>query len=374
MQLMARTWYMYELTDSALMVGYLGIATGFTMMPFSLLGGALADRMEKRTLRQIGAIGAGVSTIAMSLLIFAGLIQWWNLMLVTVFFSISIGITMPTRNAIIPALVGSDRMLNAVALNAAFMNLTTIAAPAISGRLIDWVGIGWVYLLMGGLNLSGAFILQFLRPVGVTPRQGARKSVAADMKEGLKYLRSQPLLLHLVLFALVIVLLGMPFQFMLPIFTKEVLGVGAGRLGDLLAFMGIGALIGSLSMASLGNFARKGFVLIALTVLFGASIVLFTFSQVFLLSLFLMLPIGIGQTARMTLNTTLVQQHTDPRMLGRVMAIFMMTIGLHSVGLLPLSALSERFGPDTALALAGVLVVLYALGIGIFKPSLRRIP
>lgn len=374
MQLMVRSWYMYELTDSSLMIGYLGIATGFTMMPFSLLGGALADRMHKGKLLQIGAVGAGFSTLLVAAIVFAGLMQWWILIATTMLFSMSIGITMPTRLAIVPELVDKKSTLNAISLSAAFMNLTTILAPAVGGRLIAVVGVGGAYSLMSVLNFAGALILQLLPRTLTKEDDKTNRSIKQDLKDGASYLKTQPVLIHLILFAIAVVLFGLPFQFMLPVFSKDVLGLGSQQLGDMLAVMGVGALIGSLSIASLKNFDKKGLLLILLTVLFGASIVAFSFSRNLAISLLILLPIGVGQTARMTLNTTMIQEQADPKMIGRIMSIFMLTLGLHSVGILPISAISEQLGISIALAIAGFVVMIYAIGVGVLKPSIRQIP
>ena len=374
MQLMARSWYMYELTDSSLMIGYLGIATGFSMMPFSLLGGALADRMHKGTLLQIGAIGGGLSSLFMAIIIFTGLMQWWILIAITVIFSMSIGITMPTRLAIVPELVDKKSTLNAISLSAAFNNLTTILAPATSGRVIAAMGIGGVYALMAILNVVGALVLQLLPRTLTKEEDKARGSIGQDLKDGVSYLKTQPRLIHLILFAIVVVLFGLPFQFMLPVFSKDILGLESQQLGDMLAVMGIGALIGSLSIASLKNFDKKGRLLILLTILFGASIIAFSFSRNLAISLLILLPIGVGQTARMTLNTTMIQEQTDPKMIGRIMSIFMLTLGLHSVGILPISVVSEQLGISIAFAIAGFVVMIYAVGVGVLSPSIRRIP
>lgn len=372
-QMMARTWYIFDLTGQAYMIGVIGTFTGITMVVTSIYGGALADRVEKKTLLLIGTAISTIAGLALSLDILLGYVHWTHLLLAVLVIATAIGLTQSSRQSIIPSLIRREQLLNAISLSSAMSNFTRIGAPAAAGFLISWFGVGYVYLSMTILYALQFIVLLFLPRTGVTARQGPQRSLIVDIGNGFRYLKEHAILMHLILFGFVVVIFGMPFQFLLPVFTEEVLDIGPEGFGTLLSFMAVGALLASLFTASMGDFKRKGQLLIVLTVVYGASMLLFAFSNSYLLAIRIMVPIGIGQSARMTVNTTLVQLNVDDAFRGRVLALYMMTVGLNPIGMLPLSIIADIWSIQISLGICGLVVCGYALAIGLFSPGIRRL-
>jgi MFS family permease len=279
---------------------------------------------------------------------------------------------LPTRQALIPDLVPRRMLLNAISLNSAFMNVTRIGAPALGGLLLAKASASVVFFIMAGMVFISAGIMFFLPKTESRPRRN-RASLLGDMGETFGYLKTKPVLVNLMIIAFAAVIFGLPFQLMLPIFTEDYLKVGPQGLGTLLSLTGLGALLGSLLVASLGNYPRKGMLLLALTFVWGVTIVVFTAFQHWVLAMALMLPMGMASTARATINQTLLQSNIDDGMRARVMGLYMMEVGMQPLGSVPMSALAEVMGTPIAVGAAGLIISVVATWGWFFKPIVRKL-
>lgn len=283
---------------------------------------------------------------------------------------------MPARQAIIPQLVGRDRLMNAVALNSMGMGLTTMIAPAIAGGLIAAVGIGAVYYVMAGMY-AGALFFTGLLPRLETPSRGASASVLGDIRDGFRYLFSNRVILLLILLSFATMFLAMPVRFILPIFAKDVFLVGPGGLGSMQTAMGVGALGGALFMASLGKVARRGFALAASGIVSGSVLLGFAamayLAPVYLAALGFMVLVGLIQTVRMTLTQSLMMEYTDQEYRGRMMSLMLVSLGLMPLGVLPVTLMADRIGAPLALAIMATILILVAGTIFVASPRLRRL-
>ena len=370
MQMMARTWYSYELSGSATMLGLMALALALPMLLFSLYGGIIADRAQKRYVLLIGQAASGALALGVAVSITIGAITIGHLIVAGVLQGTIMGLMMPSRQAIIPEIVGASGLMNAVSLNAAGMNINRLLAPGVAGFLIAGIGIEGVYYGMAGLYLVAVGFIIALRP---THNMSVHSESAwEDMKEGVRYIRGNTIVIGLLLVTLLMVLLSVPFQFLLPIFTEDILDVGPQGLGVLFSVSGMGALIGSLVIASLGNRNRGRLFLLSGLVL-SVALIGFSISTWYPLSLLIIIPIGLGNAGRMTLSNTLVQTYTDDEHRGRVMSFYMMEFGLMSFSTFGVSIVSEFIGIQWAIGgTAGILLVitLYYLA---FVPGMRRL-
>ena len=166
---------------------------------------------------------------------------------------------------------------------------------------------------------------------------------------------------------------GLPYMNLMPVFADEVLGQGEFGYGLLMAVSGLGALVASLAIASLGDFRRKGVLVLALALLFGVTLALFSISHSYYLSLAILVGAGAGGAGYMAVNNTLIQSNVPQRILGRVMSIYMVTFALMPMGTLPIGAVAEAIGPTAALLGGAVIIILFVLGMTIFRPSMRRL-
>ena len=365
MQIVVRGWLVYDLTDSALALGLVSFAVGVPLLLLSPYGGAIADRVDKRRLIIISQVLTAVATLVVAVLIAIDAIAF-------VVSGIILAFNLPSRQAIIPELVGQGQIMNAVALGSGAMNLNRVVAPALGGVLAGALGIGAVYYIIVACYVVAVAFL-FLVPPLRTQVRDPHTTVFGAIGEGLRYVRRSPVLLQLLLMAMIPIAFGMPYQMLMPVFAADVLDVGPSGLGYLMGAAGIGALAGSLYVASLSDLRRKGLLLLIAAVMFGVFLVLFSQSTLFYLSLFLLLGVGMASSSYMAANNTLLLIHAEDRVRGRVMSLYMMTIGLYPMAVLPMAAIAESVGAPVAVAVGGGILVLFTLAMAAARPALRRL-
>ncbi len=370
MQMMARSWYIYTLTERPAMLGVMALANALPMLFLSLFGGVMADRVQKKYVLLVGQAASGLVSLGIALSISFGAITPGHLIVAAVLQGTIMGLMMPSRQAIIPEIVGEEGLMNAVSLNAAGMNINRLLAPAAAGFLIEFIGIEGVYYGMTGLYVMATILIFSLPRTGTISLRGG--GAWGDLKDGLRYIRSNTTLLALLLLTLVTVLLSMPYMFLLPIFTEDILHVGARGLGVLVSVSGLGAVVGSLVIASLGN-RNRGRLLLFSALMLGVGLVGFSISTWYPVSLLFIIPVGLGNAGRMALSNTLIQAYVEDEYRGRVMSIYMMEFGLTSFATFGVSILTEFTGVQWAVGgLAGMLV-LVALYYIAFVPTMRRL-
>lgn len=372
LQLVARNWLVYEMTGSALALGIVIAAWGLPILLLSLYGGAVADRVKKRDLLIVTQVANGIITLIIAILIATGGILLWHLIAAAALTGIIFAFHVPARLAIIPELVQKREILNAIALNSTGMNLSRFVGFAIGGALLGVIGVAGVYYVVVFCFFVSAALL-FMLPVVEKVRQRAVTSIKVDMMEGLRYIYHSPLLRSLLAMAFVSIAFGLPYMNLMPVFAVDIFDVGEFGLGFLLGMAGLGSLIGSLILASLGDFRRKGLLCISLAFGFGATVALFGFSDSYPLSLVLLIAVGLLGAGYLAVNNTLIQSKVPHEMLGRVMSIYVMTFAMMPLGTLPLGAVSEAIGAQLAIGAGGIIVVLFTLGMAIFHPRLRRL-
>jgi len=360
------------MTDSPFL---LGIVTAAWALPTLILGpfsGVITDRVEKRNIIIANQTATVLIALAVTILIVTNAIQLWHLLTASLLSGVVFSLNMPARQAIVPELVGQKQLMNAIALNSSGMNATKIAGPALAGILIGFIGIPGVYMIITGCYVVTVGAMLKVPATGVAART-ENTGVISDIAYGFTYVRHHSLVLMLLALEFVINFLGWPYMILMPVFARDVFGVGAAGLGILMSVTGVGALCGSLGLASLGDFRHKGLFLLGLFFLFGVGLVLFANSKVFYVSLFFLLIVGAVATASFALNNTLIQSNIAHKVRGRVMSIYMMTWTAESLGVLPMGALAEARGIPFAVSAAGLLLAISAIVVAILVPRLRQL-
>ena len=372
--IVSRGYLAYDLSGSAGMLGLVGLATGLPMFFFSPFAGVLADRVDKRRL----LIGSQVFmlTVAglLALLIHTGLIAVWHLIVFGFLQGIAFSLGMPTRSSLIPALVGRERLGNAIALSNSGRNMMTIVGPAIAGIIIVTPGLGTA----GAFDITALcygvatlFILRLPKGAG-SEKKAEPGKFSSQMFAGFNYVFTERTLLLLLVLAFVPILLGRPYQMLLPVFQADVLGVDALWLGFLNAATGAGGLLGSLLVAYFSASRHAKLLQTVFGGLFGISLLLFAYTSWLPLSLVLVGFVGLTANAYFSLNNTLVMLHTDPAYYGRVMSIYMMTFSLMMFAGFPMGLLVDRWGAPQVVGIAGAIIMLFILAISLAVPSMRR--
>lgn len=364
----------YDLTGSAAAVGFVTLGFGIPMLFLSLIGGVVADRFSKRQILMVTQATVGLAAAILATLVLTDLVRIWHMTLVALMMGTAFAFNMPARQAFVAELVGRERLTNAVALNNTGMNMARVVGPALAGALIGihFVGIGGVFVIMAAMYVIVVLTISRLPDRGVQPNARDRSGLNA-LTDGLKYIRGNSVLMALMLLAFAPVMLGMSYQALMPVFAEDVFNVGPGGLGILMMVNGIGALIGSLGIATFGHLRRRGLLLMGLGVLFGGSLAAFAFSESMTVALLVLPVIGGSSAAYMALNMSLVMDYAEPEFHGRVMSVNMLTFSLMPLSVVPTGALVDIFGAPTVIGVSGLLLLAVVLTYGSLHPSYRRV-
>lgn len=372
MQMVARGILAYEITDSRQLTGLIGIGFAPSMLLFSLFGGVVGERMERRSIIQVSQFLSALMTAAIGILIVTGALHWAHLLTVSVLQGAMFAFQMPARQAAIPALVGQDRVSNAVSLNAMAMSLMTVVSPGIAGLIYGLQGPEAVYFVITGMNLVAVLFTSMIPKMFPEPER-VRQSMVRNIRAGFAYIKSKPLLQVLIVHGIIVALLSMPFRMLIAVFGEDVYGATPSQIGFLLVASGIGGLVGSVGIASLRSGHRRGWVLLSAAIVSGASLTLIATVPVYWVGIAAMIGIGLGESGRWALGQSLVMEHADNEYRSRVMSVMMMTFGLMPLGIYPLSLAMDLVGGEAAtLGMAVMLLVAGVLFI-VTQPRLRNL-
>ncbi|MFQ6015269.1 MAG: MFS transporter [Anaerolineae bacterium] len=372
MQVVARGWLVYEMTDSAFALGGVTAALGIAILIVSPIGGVVADRVEKRNLLILTQGSIMLITLILAVLISTEKVQYWHLIASAIATGVIYSFNMPGRQAFIPELVGEEDLMNAVALNSAGMNLTRILGPALAGILMGLIDVAGVYYVVAACYIVVIATLLTIPPSGSTATR-VRTPMLTDLWEGVTYIRHNPTVTMLLAAALATVLFGMQYQTFMPIFARDILQVGASGLGWLMALSGVGALLGSLAVASLTDYEHKGWLLLGAGLLFGIALILFSLSRSFYASLVILMAVGAGGIGYMAINSTLIISSVPHEVRGRVMSVYLMTFGLNPLGALPAGAIANMWGAPLAIGLGGAILLVFFVRMGLTQSRLREL-
>lgn len=365
-------WLTLELTDSALMVGVVAGCkmAGYLVAPFM---GVVADRFDRRLLLVIAAaVNLAVSAILLVLLL-AGALALWHIIVLALLSSFTWALDNPTRNAFVPDLVGPQDLTNAIALNAVAIEITVVIGPALGGLLIPALGMAGAYALIAAIFLADVVVLLRLdRVKHATPQ--VKEPALKSLVGGFRYVRDNHTVLVLLLIAFLLNLFAAPYRYsFLPLFARYVLDSGPTGYGMLTAAAGVGALVAGIWVVSLGNFGRKGRMLIVNALAWPLSLALLALSTWYSASLGLVFLAGLTQAITWTVIATLILSHTPAAMRGRVMGLRTgVVIGLPFGNFLA-GAVAERLGAALAQGVYAAGAILTMLAIVAWFPALRRL-
>ena len=298
----ARGWLAYQLTGSALVLGWVSAGRSIARLLLSLYAGALADRFEKRQVLIVTRAAVVVNALVIALLVLSGTIQVWHLAVSSFVAGVISSFMMPAQKSLLAQLVARKALLNAVSLTSVGMGLMGIFGASLAGFAIEWLGVQSVYFAVATLHMLALFTITRLPLMGSGNDNGT--SVWADLREGIGYLKSSPPIVPLLAIAMVRVLFGWGYRTLMPVYAEEVLHFDASGLGILLAVPSIGSLIASLFLASLGDFQGKGRILLAAGLVMGLSLVAFANVRFFPLVILFLCIAGAMRNAAMITNAS----------------------------------------------------------------------
>ena len=280
------------------------------------------------------------------------------------------GLMMPSRQAIISEIVEDEDVLNAVSLNTMGMNVFRILAPAATGFLINAFDFSVVYYISTAMYGMAGFCM-FLMPK-TAQKFSEGSSALADIVDGLRYIRQRKTMLLVLVATLFVMICGLPFMHLMPMVTEDILDVGEVGLGILFSVSGIGAIVGSLILASAPS-RKRGIIMLVSGIIMGLALMGFAFSTWWLVSVFVVIFVGLGQTGHRASGNSLAQNYTEPEYRGRVMSFMMMGLGFSSLGTFVAGVLAEAIGIEWAIGGLALLLVASSVSLLVFTPRLREL-
>ena len=373
MQLITQSWLVVELmNDSPLALSLSIVSFTAPITVVSLLGGAMADRIPRRNLIIFSQSGNAVMTFLMATLDVTGVIVFWQVMAIGLVNGSMMALNMPSRQAIISDIVPESRLMNAVSVNNSSMNLTRVIGPAAAGFLILFIDTWAVFYLVSAVYVFSALTMSRVH-AGSEAAGRSGKGMRGDIGAGLSYVAQDPTRLGLIIMSFIPALFGYSYYALLPAWGREALDIGSDDLGLMMMLMGVGALVGTLILASMSNFKRRGAFLLLFCLLWGAALATFAQTSSYLHAIPLLMLVGLLNSVFMSLNMTLIQIHSSREMRGRVMSISMMSFGVMPLSGVPFGILAEFTDTPFALTLSGLLLVVFTLVFFVAYPSYRRI-
>jgi MFS family permease len=338
---------------------------------FTLYAGVVADRTDKRRLVVITQALQMLQAFALAALVGTGRVTVESVMGLAAFLGIVNAFDIPTRQSFLVEMVGKEDLMNAIALNSSVFNATRVFGPAVAGVLIGSVGTVWCFVLNGVSYLAviGGLLAMRLPRRAAQPAQG---SAWTGFRESVAFIRAEPRVLALVVLTGLFSVFGFPFLVLMPVVARDVLHAGAAGYGALTAAVGLGALLGALSIAVMSRRIPKGRTLVLGGTSFGLVLALFATSRSFPLSLALVALAGCAMILNNALTNTLLQTLVPDALRGRVMGFYSFVfVGLAPLGALQAGALAEHFGAPWAVAVGGIVTALAMVVAAWRVPELR---
>ncbi len=362
MQRVAQGLLVLELTGSGTRLGIVIALQALPVLIFGAWGGLVADRMSKRTILYATQATAGLSSLAIGILVISGDIRLWMVYVAaTVLGSVKV-FDNPTRQTFVREMVGRDLLTNAVSLNSIEMNFARVVGPAIAGVLVATLGLGACFIVDG---LSYTIVIAMLAVMRADELQPAQRLAKAkgQLAEGFRYVRSEPVIRNTLVMMAIIGTFTYEFSVVLPLLAEFTFETGASGYAALTSAMGIGAVAGGLYTASRRRTGPA--VLVVSAALFGGAVLLASASPSMTLALAAMVVVGFFSINFTSLANVTLQLESAPQMQGRVMSLWSIAfLGTTPIGGPIMGAIGEHAGARWALGLGGV-AALIAAGVGL---------
>jgi len=365
-------WLVLELTDSPLSLGLFWAVRSSPNLLFGMVGGATADKMDRRKLLIICYILYVFCGLIFGLLIISGLIQLYHALALIFIRGIIRTFENPSRQSFIVDIVGRENAMNGISLNAVGMRGIGIVGGALAGLIIELFGKEWPFFVLSGLFMVSILLVGLIKGVE-TRRVAQHLSIWRNLEEGIQIVRKNKVVLALMLMAATCEMFGFSFPVLVPVFARDILKVGAVGNGMINAFRSGGGLLASLALASLGDFKHKGKLLLGMFLMFGVGLILYANTPVYALALFFIGIVGVSAAGHDAMSQILLQLNVEEEQRGRAMGIWQLSIGFGVIGSMTLGTLAEAYGAIFAQSVFGGLMVLIVALMYVTVPKLKEL-
>ncbi|HEY0157775.1 MAG TPA: MFS transporter [Thermoanaerobaculia bacterium] len=361
MQTVAQGWVVLNMTDSAFLLGVDGFLSTGPMLVFSLFGGVVADRVERRKIMLLSQYLQMSFAFVLAALIFSGNVKVWHIFVLSFLTGSAQSFSGPAYISLLPLLVKREDLPNAIAMNSMQFNLARVIGPILAGAaLLAWGAA--VCFLVNGLSFIAVIIAMLMIRSPGPPPSDQRRGIMREMRDGFRFVTERPKLVVLTFLAFAGTFLGMPIVTFLPVVARSIFGLNAGGYAWMMTTYGLGSVTGALIVAATVHAARKGRVALTLQLAFAFLLIGFALSRSLPLSLVIAFFAGACIVGVISLYSSLVQLTSSDEMRGRVMSIFMLAFrGGMPLGNLIAGYVAQRWSISVALAVNGSILAAVAL-------------
>jgi MFS family permease len=369
-QSVAQGWLVFQLSNSAFQVGLVSTLGSLPVLFFTLYGGVVADRVHKHRFILLLNSLMLLPVLATAVLVQTDLISVPIIMGLALISGTISAFEVPARSAFVVEIAGKENLMNAIALNSSIFNLSRIIGPAIAAALITAFGVAACFYVNAASYL--AVILGLRMMTAVASRPPAEGDVGS-FAEGLKFALGQPWPRALVILTGTLSSFGFAFNPLLPVFSRDALGVAAAGYGGLLSAIGVGALGAALFVAGFGHRLPRQKTILVAGVLFGVTLTAGAFVSSYVPAILLLVTAGTAMVLNNVLTNTLLQTSAPDHLRGRVMGVYsFLILGLSPFGSLQAGYVAEHLGVRTAYAAGGIVCAIVALGLAWYMRRYRK--
>ena len=362
-QQVAVVWLVYQLTNSAFWLGVIGFTGQIPLFLLAPFAGVYADRANRHKLLLYTQTLALVQALVISILVFTGVIEIWHLIILSLMLGVINAFDMPIRQSFVVEMIDNQKsdLGNAIAFNSSIVNGARLIGPSIAGILIATVGEGWCFLL-NALSFVGVLISLLRMKLEPFSPKYKETSVLTEISEGFKYTFGFHPMRYLIILLSIVGLMSTSITLLYPVIAKEYLGGGADIFGFLMSAYGTGALVGAFFLLNKKTVLGLGSLIGIAATIFGISLIAFSFSRVFIVSITMMAFAGLGMMLHVASTNTLLQTLSNSKMRGRVMSFYAMAfVGMTPFGSLLAGTLGSSISAPAAILISGSVCLLSAL-------------
>lgn len=361
MQRTAVVWIVYSMTHSTFMLGLTVFAEQFPSFLFSIFGGVVADRYNRYKVLMITQIVSAVQAILLTILIYTGHHQIWQILLLSVLLGIVNAFDIPARQPLVHDIINKKEDLpNAIALNSTLNNLARLIGPSLSGIILTQFGAANCFLL-NAISFVAVIISLMLMKLPPYHPNPVKKKIMTDLKEGFLYMKNTPKISVILLILSLLSLLVVPYNTLLPVYAKVIFKGDAATFGYINSFIGLGAVTAAIYLASLKSGTSLKKILFTNTVILGISLMLFSHLNIFPLAMVIAVVCGFGTMSLIPICNTILQLEAEEAMRGRVISFFAMAaFGMIPLGSLLIGFVSKYIGAPNSILLQGIMALIIA--------------
>src|SRR4051794_17002361 len=360
MQITAQSWLIYSLTNSKFLLALDQVLGGLPIFLFSLVGGVLADRIDRRHVLLGSQYVQMACAFILTALVATGTVQVWEILTLSTIVGFAQAFGGPAYAALIPTLVDKEDMPNAIALNSIQFNVAVTVGPALGGLALASLGQAWCFAL-NGLSFLGPIVSLSMITARFLPVKTG-ESIMTSMKQGFAFIRRQGAMEILIVLAFCMTFLAVPARTFLPVYARDIFHRGAETLALFVSLSGLGSIVGALTVAALGNVRNKGRIALTMLICLGAAMSAFALSTSIVASCVALFLFGGAMIGAFTMVSSLVQLITPNEMRGRVMSVYNCAFrGGMPMGNLLSGWMVPMFTAPVVLGLNGLLLIAMAL-------------